>query len=120
MVEKSLEVRVSAGSRPALTVIAPTGALVVENLNRFQDAWKSVTNSSVIFDLSGVLYIDSSAIGSIVNAQNFYAREQHRVALVGVAGRVLRLFQMTHVGTLFAMYPDVKAAEDALVQDSPV
>jgi anti-anti-sigma factor len=114
MVDKTLEVRVSAGSRDALTVIAPIGALVLENLTRFQDAWKGVTAGSVIFDLSGVLYIDSSAIGSLVNAKDLYAREQRRVALAGASGRVLRLFKMTHVETLFAMYPDVPTAEQAL------
>jgi len=120
MVEKSLEVRVQPGRSSSSTIISAAGALVVENLARFQDAWKGDTKGSVIFDLSGVVYIDSSAIGSIVNAQNFYAREQRRVVLAGASGRVLRLFKMTHVETLFAMYPDVNAAEEALGRDSAI
>jgi anti-anti-sigma factor len=118
MVEKSLEVHVYAGRNASFTVITAKGALVLDNLASFQQAWKGATNGSVIFDLSQVAYIDSSAIGSLVNAKNILAREQRRVAIAGAAGRVLRLFAMTHVETLFAMYPDVNAAEDALSRDS--
>lgn len=114
MAEKSFTVRVSPGGRQSSTVIAAAGALVLEHVMNFQDAWKGVATGSVIFDLSEVLYMDSSALGSLVNAHVCLSQQQRRIALAGVSGRILQLLKMTRVETLFPVFPDVKTAEDAL------
>ncbi len=114
MAEKSFTLRVTQGDKQSSTVITAAGALVLEHVMNFQDAWKGVSAGSIIFDLSEVLYMDSSALGSLVNANVWLSQQQRRIALAGVSGRILQLLRMTRVETLFAVFPDVKAAEDAL------
>ncbi|HET9699221.1 MAG TPA: STAS domain-containing protein [Terriglobales bacterium] len=114
MLEKPLQVRVTPGRLPSSTVIAATGALVLEHVITFQDAWKAVPAGAVIFDLSGVVYMDSSALGSLVNAHVFFSQQARRIALAGVTDRVLQLLKMTRVETLFAIFPNVEAAETSI------
>jgi anti-anti-sigma factor len=70
--------------------------------------------SSLIFNLSGVSYLDSSAIGSLVNAHVACTNRGHKMALAAVPDRVRQMLAVTRVGALFAFSPDVRAAEDAL------
>jgi anti-anti-sigma factor len=95
-----------------------TGPLVLENLFKFQAAWRSSTEQKLIFDLSSVPYMDSSAIGSLVNAHVSCANHGRAMALAGVHERVKQILTVTHVAALFSSFPDVAAAEAALNERS--
>jgi anti-sigma B factor antagonist len=113
MPQTEFALEVHPGSRPNYTIIAPKGPLVLEHLFRFQDAWRHADCDGLIFDLSEVSYLDSSAIGSLVNAHVSCSNRRRRMGLAGVSERVRQMLIVTRVDTLFAFFPDVAQAERA-------
>jgi anti-sigma B factor antagonist len=107
---------VQTGLIPGCTVLAVSGPLVLENLFKFQDAWRADQSDILLFDLSGVVYMDSSAIGSLVNAHVHRSRSGKKMALTGVTDRVKQILHVTKVDLLFQFFPDVPQAEKALKQ----
>jgi anti-anti-sigma factor len=116
MVE-TFEINLHPGSDPTLSVISISGPLVLEHLFKFQGAWKEASaERGIIFDLAGVPYMDSSAIGSLVNAHVHFANKGKKMALAGVSPRLKEFLRVTRVDSLFQFYPDVAQAEAAVVQ----
>jgi anti-sigma B factor antagonist len=103
-----------AGSLPDSTIIAVSGPLVLEHLFRFQEVWRETKSSVLIFDLSATDYMDSAAIGSLVNAHVHCLNKGHKMALAGASHRLLQILAVTKVDSLFRFYPNVKSAESAL------
>ena len=87
---------------------------MLEHIFSFQNAWRSVQTNNLVFDLTEVSYIDSAAIGSLVNAQVSCANKQKKMALVGVPDRVHKILSATRVESLFKFFPDAKTAEEGL------
>jgi anti-sigma B factor antagonist len=114
MPQTEFELEVRPGSHLNYTIIAPKGPLVLEYLFRFQDAWHKVQNDGLIFDLSEVSYMDSSAIGSLVNAHVSCSNRGRKMALTGVSDRVRQMLTVTRVDTLFSFFTNVAEAERAL------
>ena len=116
MPDQPFELNVTPANVPSSTVITTQGALVLEHLFRFQEAWRGAQGTNLIFDLSGVNYMDSSAIGSLVNAHVSCSNRGTRMAVVGVSDRVKQILTITKVASLFKFYDDVRAAETAVIQ----
>jgi anti-anti-sigma factor len=117
MAETNFALEVS-GSGTSCSVISVTGPLVLENLFKFQSAWRGTAEPKLIIDLAAVPYMDSSAIGSLVNAYVSCSNHGRRLALAGVQDRVKQILKATQVATLFSFYPDVPSAEAALSDQS--
>jgi len=93
-------------------VLCLRGPLTLENLPPFQNAIRREQRyQTVILDLSEVPYVDSSGLGSLVST--FVSRQKagQRVALSGVNERVMKLFEITRVESLFLVFP---TADDAI------
>jgi anti-anti-sigma factor len=114
MSDKGLDLRVSPGSANSTTVITAKGPIVLEHLFKFQEAWRGAQTDNLIFDLSGVEYLDSSAIGSLVNAHVSCVNRGKKMGLAGVSDRVRQMLNVTRVESLFKFYPNVAAAESAM------
>lgn len=69
----------------------------------------------VIFDLSGVHYIDSAAVGCIVRSFVRLRNSGGTLRLAGVKGMVEGVLKLTHVDKLIGVYPTAMDAS----QDSP-
>lgn len=96
-------------------VLCLRGPLIVENLPPFRNAMRREERyQTVILDLTAVPYLDSSGLGSLVSA--FVSRQKagRRVALSGVNDRVMKMFEITRVETLFLMFPTIDDAIAAL------
>lgn len=115
MADKSFNVEIRSGNSDATTVIAVSGALVLENIFQFQTAWRSAAGDVLIIDLSGVPYMDSSAIGSLVNAHVSCLNKGKNLRLAGVPERLKQILTVTQVVNLFRFYPDVSSAEATTV-----
>ena len=112
MPDKTFDLSIKPGNRPGVSIITVSGALVLEHLFRFQDAWRGQADASaLVFDLAGVAYMDSSAIGSLVNAHVSRTRNGKTMALAGVQAQIRQILTVTHVDSLFQFYPDVEQAE---------
>ena len=89
--------------------------MVLEHLFKFQTAWREVNaDQSVIFDLTEVPYMDSSAIGSLVNAQVHFSNRKKKMALAGVSPRLKEILHVTRCDSLFQFYPGIAEASAAL------
>jgi anti-sigma B factor antagonist len=65
---------------------------------------------TVVVDMSGVEWIDSTGLGTLVGALK-RAREKHGTVMVaGAPGRIAKHFQVTGLSKVFGMHPDVDAA----------
>jgi anti-sigma B factor antagonist len=69
---------------------------------------------TMILDLTGVPYLDSSGLGSLVSACTTCAKAGRRIALTGVNRRVLKVFEITKVEQIFLMFPTLGDAIEAL------
>jgi anti-sigma B factor antagonist len=65
-----------------------------------------------VLDLSGVTFMDSTALGVIVGARRAADAAGRRMAVAGAPEAVVRLFTITQVDRLVTMYDDVDAALD--------
>ncbi|MHC1790473.1 STAS domain-containing protein [Solidesulfovibrio sp.] len=64
----------------------------------------------LLFDLSGVAFMDSSAIGSLITVRNRLLSSGGTVALCAIADGVAKVLRIADLGKVFALYPDVQAA----------
>lgn len=88
--------------------------MVLEHLFKFQEAWRAEQSDILIFDLAAVSYMDSSLIGSLVNAHVHLSKGNRKLALSAVPERVQQMLAVTQVDKLFEFYPTVAEAENAL------
>ena len=74
----------------------------------------------VIFDLSGVCYIDSAAVGSIVRSLCTLKNSGGTLRLAGVKGMVQGVLRLTHVDRVIGMYPNAgEACQDPPTSQNP-
>jgi anti-sigma B factor antagonist len=69
--------------------------------DRLLDMLRAQSPEAVIVDLTGVTYIDSSGIATLIEGLKMARQRQTTLCLQGLQGRILRLFQVTGMLTLF-------------------
>jgi anti-sigma B factor antagonist len=99
---------------PDITVLEFTGKI---SLGRESQRIESMVNellsqkvSKLIFDLSHVDYIDSAGLGIMTYCYGAMKTAGGTFRLAGATGRVLKLFQFTHLDNHFPFYDSVEAA----------
>src|SRR3979490_1667640 len=95
-------------------VLSLRGPLTMENVSPFLNAVRRESAPTMILDFTGVPYLDSSGLGSLVSAYTSCQKAGRRVALTGVNQRVLKVFEITKVEPIFLMFPTVSHALQAL------
>jgi anti-sigma B factor antagonist len=95
-------------------VLSLRGPLTMENVPPFLNAVRRENARTVILDFSGVPYLDSSGLGSLVSAYTSCQKSGRRVALTGVNQRVMKVFEITKVEPIFLMFSTVSEALEAL------
>lgn len=79
---------------------------------RFKDAMRAEMSEDarrVILDLRDVAFIDSSGLGAIVATMKHLAKGQ-KLDLAGLSPAVDKVFRLTRMDSVFAIYPSVDAA----------
>jgi len=69
---------------------------------------------ALVFDLSGVEFMDSSAIGSLITVRNRLLPGGGVVALCCITDGVAKVLRIADLGKVFAIHTDVAAALAAL------
>jgi len=95
-------------------VLSFRGPLTMENVPPFLNAVRREGAPTMILDFSGVPYLDSSGLGSLVSAYTSCAKAGRRVALTGVNPRVQKVFEITKVEQVFLIFPTLAEALEAL------
>ncbi len=107
MADKDLNIEVA--TEGDVKVVSLNGPLLLSNFFDFQALMRTDDSPALILDLSNVPFIDSAGIGALVNAQVSRTRSNRSMKLRGVNARVMSVFQITHVDTLFQLADDAKA-----------
>jgi len=94
-------------------VLSLRGPLTMENVSPFLNAVRRESSPIMILDFTGVPYLDSSGLGSLVSACTSCAKAGRRMALTGVNKRVLKVFEITRVEQIFLMFPTLSDAIEA-------
>ena len=98
------------GSTPGLRVLTLTGVLTISTLFAFQEFAHSDESGTLIVDMSGVTYIDSAGLGSLIAAYLGREREERKLVLTSVNERVKTVMAVSGVQELFEMYPSIADA----------
>jgi len=107
---EKLRITASSAASQAATVLKLSGPMVLTNLFDFQAAVRAESAPLVVLDLTEVPFMDSAALGSVVNAHVSLVNHQRRLRLAGVSERVATLLKVTNVDRVFAIYPTVSEA----------
>src|SRR5258708_31300114 len=94
-------------------VLSLHGPLTMENVSPFLNAVRRENAPTMILDFTGVPYLDSSGLGSLVSAYTSCQKAGRRVALTGVNKRVMKVFEITKVEEIFLMFPTLSDALEA-------
>jgi len=94
-------------------VLSFRGPLTMENVPPFLNAVRREAAPTMILDLSGVPYVDSSGLGGLVSACTSCAKAGRRIALTGLNKRVQKVFEITKVENVFLTFPSLSEALDA-------
>jgi anti-sigma B factor antagonist len=66
--------------------------------------------SRIIIDLTGVDYVDSSGVGTVVELKRRAMRSESKVVLVGLQPRVRSLFEITRLDKFFTIVNSIDEA----------
>jgi anti-sigma B factor antagonist len=100
---EGLEITVQHGDQDS--VLRLRGRLNVDSSpdlrDRLQAAMRAESPKAVIVDLAEVTYIDSSGIATLIEGLKIARTRETTLCLQGLQGRLLHLFQVTGMLTLF-------------------
>lgn len=95
-------------------MVALSGRLVLgKDLDTMETAVKGLVAAGqkrIVFDLSTLDYADSAGIGTMVSCLTHIKKAQGELRVAGANARVARLFKLTGIEHLLAMYPSVAEA----------
>jgi anti-sigma B factor antagonist len=95
-------------------VLCLKGPLTFETHSSLQIAVRTEHSSTVIVDLAEVPYVDSAGLGALVSAHVSLHKTGKHLVLSGVNSRVLRLFEITRVESLFLIFGTLDEAIESL------
>jgi len=101
MPQEPLFIEDLAGPQEGQRILRLTGPLLINNLFDFQSKVRANTSRELILDFTGVPYIDSAGIGSLVGAYVSHQKEGCSLVLVGISERVLNALKVTRVEQFF-------------------
>jgi anti-sigma B factor antagonist len=97
-----------------IAVVTVSGRLVLgKDVERLETAINELLKQDqkqFVFDISALDYADSSGIGTLVACLTHIKKAGGELRMAGANARMLRLFKMTGVESLMALYPSVSAA----------
>ena len=99
------------------TIVRLNGTLALgENTRILQERFEEIESGrsgAVILDLSGLEHLDSTAVGVLVGGLKRFDAQGRRFFLVNPRERVASVFRITHLDSIFRVFPNVQSAIDA-------
>lgn len=99
--------------RGTLVVVTPMGEISYTEATSFRAVLKRAADLNrprIIIDLSRVEYMNSPGVATLVEALQNARRNRARLILVGITQRVLAIFQIARLHTVFEMRDTLEAA----------
>jgi anti-anti-sigma factor len=102
------------GSRTNLAVILQVNGRVdgetAPELDRVCQQWITAADRNLILDFSGVQYISSAGLSSVLGAGKEIDRHGGRLLICGLPARVKQVFTFSGLDTLFPLFETREAA----------
>jgi anti-sigma B factor antagonist len=109
--ERLLEL--SQRSEQGWSVVTAKGRLDSVTVMRFTDlctAWIDAADADVVLDLSGLDYVSSAGLSSILGAAKRLEGRNRRLVIAGLKGLVKEVFAISGFETVLPSFPDVESA----------
>lgn len=97
----------------ATVVLVVEGRLNAQTANELKKRIKQLIAMQyihLVLDLTGVLFIDSSGLSTIVVGLKATHEKDGSIKLVGLNSRTKQVFELTRLDKVFEFYPDVDSA----------
>jgi anti-sigma B factor antagonist len=98
----------------SVTVVDLSGKIVMgDGAERLLETAKDLVRQGereLLFNMSGVSYVDSAGLGVFVKCHNAAAESDGHIKLVNVSSRIRDLLRITKLQTLFEVFDDESAA----------
>jgi len=115
MADSKLRIRIVDGNRPGEKVIVLQGVLNAETAFEFRDYVRRNDSPTLVVDMSGVRYVDSSGLGVLIGSYVSFERNSRRLLLAGLNDRIWELFRTCRIEDVFTRYSTVADAEQSFV-----
>jgi anti-sigma B factor antagonist len=109
----NMQAVVTDGPQAGQRVVSLKGPLSIHTVFEFQRLIRSETPPHLIIDFSGVPFIDSSGLGSLVGAHISAQKARRKLSFAGMNTQVITLLEMTRIRGMFSIYETVQEAEAA-------
>ena len=112
-----MEISVARSTAREIPVVAVTGEVDVYSAPALKDKITELLESgehTLIVDLSGVGFLDSTGLGALVEARTAATEAGGSLPLVCSQERILKLFTITGLDGVFTIHPTVSEAVAAL------
>jgi anti-sigma B factor antagonist len=112
-----VEISVSRQSVAGVPVVAVTGEVDVYSAPALKESLTELLQSgvkTVVVDLSGVAFLDSTGLGALVEARAATTEAGGTLPLVCSHERILKLFTITGLDGVFSIHPTVDEAVESL------
>jgi anti-sigma B factor antagonist len=107
-------VKIQEEERGAHTILRLSGTLALgENTRALQERFERLEaerTGAVILELSGLEHLDSTAVGVLVGGLKRFEAQGRRFYLVNPRERVASVFRITHLDSIFRMFPTIETA----------
>jgi anti-sigma B factor antagonist len=117
-----IEVKIEEEDRGNHAIVKIAGTLATGDTTRaLQERLDKIANEktgAVLLDLSQLDHLDSTAIGVFVGNLKRFEAQGRRFILVHPRDRVASVLKITHLDSLFGIYPTVDDAMKALKEQS--
>ena len=108
----TLDVVVRPLDHGAGTLVAMTGDLDAYSVSRLREAVGAVPpGADVVFDLSGVPFLDSAGLGALVAGVRRVREDGGRATVVSSRANIVRLLRVTGFDRIAPVHPSLEAAE---------
>ncbi|MEI7787354.1 MAG: STAS domain-containing protein [Chlorobiaceae bacterium] len=99
-------------SEKAIGIAELQGRIDANNCNDLKKSFSQWLqySSNIVFDCSGLEFIDSSGLGAIVDCLRKALEAHGDLRLSGLGPKVSLIFEITKAKKLFSMYPDSPSA----------
>ena len=111
--DRPIELEVAWESRDGITILRPAGDIDLGRSPAFRaDIRKALTDkpSRLVIELSGVSYMDSSGVATLVEAMQLARKTNSRLVLCSLSDRVHSIFEIARLDQFFTITPDLDSA----------
>jgi anti-sigma B factor antagonist len=108
-----MNLKIDTRQADGVTIVSCTGRIVFgEEATALRDSLKRVLSSSrqIVLNLSGVTYIDSGGLGTLVGVYSSARSAGADIKLTGLGQRIRDVLQITKLVTVFEAYDNEQQA----------